>query len=68
MRHQSQVPRLQTDSDYSKRLPIALSGDLLRRLRPLMTCSVRMAVEGSRVAERRMPVWCGVRRSLRGLR
>ncbi len=57
MRYQSQVLRLQTDSDYSKRLPIDLCGDLLRCLRPLMTYSVRMAVEGSSVAGGRMPGW-----------
>jgi len=57
MRYESQVLRLQTDGDYSKRLPIQLCGDLLRLLRPLMTYSVRMAVEGSSVAAGRMPGW-----------
>jgi hypothetical protein len=57
MRYQSQVLRLQTDSDYSKRLPIRLCGELLRLLRPLMTYSVRMAVEGSSVAVGRTPGW-----------
>lgn len=57
MRYQSQVLRLQTDSDYSKRLPIQLCGELLRLLRPLMTYSVRMAVEGSSVAVGRTPTW-----------
>ncbi len=57
MGYQSQVLRLQTDSDYSKRLPIHLCGELLRLLRPLMTYSVRMAVEGSSVAAGRTPGW-----------
>src|SRR5947209_5931173 len=57
MLYQSQVLRLQTDSDYRKRLPIRLCGDLLRLLKPLMSYSVRMAVEGSSVAVGRMPTW-----------
>jgi hypothetical protein len=57
MLYQSQVIRLQTDSDYSQRLPILLCGDLLRLLKPLMTYSVRMAVEGSSVAAGRTPGW-----------
>lgn len=57
MRYQSQVLRLQTDGDYSKRLPIHLCGELLRLLRPLMTYSVRMAVEGASVAVGRTPGW-----------
>lgn len=57
MRYEAQVLRLQTDSDYSKRLPIQLCGELLRLLRPLMTNSVRMAVEGSSVAVGRTPGW-----------
>src|SRR5436309_15254091 len=57
MSYQSQVIRLQTDSDYSKRLPINLCADLLRLLKPLMTYSVRMAVEGSSVAIGRAPSW-----------
>jgi hypothetical protein len=57
MHYSSQVLRLQTDSDYSKRLPIHLCGDLLRLLKPLMAYSVRMAVEGSSVAVGRTPTW-----------
>jgi hypothetical protein len=57
MRYHSQVLRLKTDSNYSKRLPILLCGDLLRLLRPLMAYSVRMAIEGSSVAVGRTPTW-----------
>lgn len=57
MRYESQVLRLHTDREYSKRLPINLCGELLRLLRPLMTYSVRMAVEGSSVAVGRTPAW-----------
>jgi hypothetical protein len=57
MRYEQQVIRLQTDSEYSKRLPINLCGDLLRLLKPLMTYSVRMVVEGSSVGVGRSPAW-----------
>lgn len=57
MRYESKIIRLQTDSDYRKRLPISLCGDLLRQLRPLLTYSVRMAVEGSSIAVGRAPNW-----------
>jgi hypothetical protein len=65
MRYESQVIRLQTDSDYSKRLPINLCGDLLRLLKPLMTYSVRMAVEGSSVAIGRAPSWLAMASDVR---
>jgi hypothetical protein len=65
MRYETQVLRLQTDSDYSKRLPIQLCGELLRLLRPLMTNSVRMAVEGSSVAVGRMPGWLAMASDVR---
>jgi hypothetical protein len=45
-RYQSQVLRLQTDNDFSKRLPIHLCGELLRLLPKPMSYSVRLAVEG----------------------
>jgi len=57
MQYESQVLRLQTDADYSKRLPLSLCGELLRRLKPLMAYSVRMAVEGSSVGKGRSPSW-----------
>ena len=57
MQYESQVLRLQTDADYSKRLPLGLCGDLLRHLRPLMAYSVRMAIEGSSVGTGRSPSW-----------
>jgi hypothetical protein len=57
MRYESKTIRLQTDHDYSKRLPIELCGDLLRQLRPLMAYSVRMAIEGSSIAVGRSPAW-----------
>jgi hypothetical protein len=56
-RYESQIIRLRTDSDYRKRLPVGVCGDLLRLLKPLMTYSVRMAVEGSSIAVGRMPGW-----------
>jgi len=65
MRYEAQVIRLQTDSDYSKRLPINLCGDLLRFLKPLAAYSVRMAVEGSSVAIGRAPNWLAMASDLR---
>jgi hypothetical protein len=60
MRYESKIIRLQTDGDYSKRLPIDLCRQLLRQLRPLVTYSVRMAVEGSSVAIGRAPNWLAI--------
>jgi len=57
MRYESRLLRLQTDSEYSERLPLDVCGDLLRQLKPLLTYSVRMAVEGSSVGFGRMPGW-----------
>lgn len=65
MHYQSRTLRLQTDAEYTKRLPISLCGELLRQLRPLMTYSVRMAVEGSSIAAGRMPSWLSMASDVR---
>lgn len=57
MQYQSQSIRLQTDNNFTKRLPIQVCGDIFQPLKPLMTASVRMSIEGASTGRGRTPAW-----------
>jgi len=45
--YQEQQIVLHTEGGYGKRLPLDFSGDVFRQLSPMMSSSVRMAIEGT---------------------
>jgi len=51
------VLRLHTNQDYCQRLPLEVCGEILHRFKPLLSSSVRMAVEGSSTGRGRPPIW-----------
>jgi hypothetical protein len=48
---------VQTSGHFGRRLPMEFCGDLFRRLSPMMTSSVRMAIEGSSSPVGAPPNW-----------
>jgi len=48
---------LQTSGHFGRRLPMDFCGDLFRRLAPMVTSSVRMAIEGSSAPAGAPPGW-----------
>jgi len=48
---------LQTGGHYGRRLPMDFCGDFFRRLSPMVTSSVRMAIEGSSSPVGAPPIW-----------
>ena len=48
---------MHTHPDYCQRLPLEVCGDILHGFKPLLSSSVRMAVEGSSTGRGRTPTW-----------
>jgi hypothetical protein len=57
MNYVEQHVLLQTGGHYGSRLPMEFCGDFFRRLSPMVTSSVRMAIEGSSSPVGAPPTW-----------
>lgn len=48
---------LHTEADYGSKLPLDFSADIFRQLAPMMSASVRMAIEGASASAGAPPAW-----------
>lgn len=55
--HQHQVLRVQTIGQYGRRLPLELCAEVMAAVSPLLTYSLRMAVEGASALRGARPRW-----------